>query len=62
MTTNGFTPEELEWYREKLELFPGEKKNRSDTDTDVLCPVHDDHDPALGIDLSGPIQKFVEAQ
>jgi hypothetical protein len=58
MTTNGFTPEELEWYREKLELFPGEKKIKSDTDTDVLCPVHDDHDPSLGIDLrrngSGP--------
>jgi hypothetical protein len=58
MTTNGFTPEELEWYREKLELFPGEKKIKSDTDTDVLCPVHDDHNPSLGIDLrrngSGP--------
>jgi hypothetical protein len=34
-----------------LSRFPGEHKRKSKTDADVLCPVHDDHNPSLGVDL-----------
>jgi hypothetical protein len=34
-----------------LEHFPGEQIIKSETEADVICPVHDDHDPSLGIDL-----------
>jgi putative DNA primase/helicase len=61
MVTNGktgFTTRELEWYRDALTLFPGEQKIKSETDADVLCPVHGDRHPSLGVDLrrngSGP--------
>jgi hypothetical protein len=50
-TINGFTPEIIERYEEVLGRFPGEHKRKSKTDADVLCPVHDDHTPSLGVDL-----------
>jgi hypothetical protein len=50
-TINGFTPQTLEWYEGILGLFPGEHRRKSKTDADVLCPVHDDHNPSLGVDL-----------
>jgi hypothetical protein len=50
-TTNGFTPEVIEGYEEVLSRFSGEHKRKSKTDADVLCPVHDDHNPSLGVDL-----------
>ena len=37
--------------KEVLSRFPGEHKRKSKTDADVLCPVHDDHNPSLGVDL-----------
>jgi putative DNA primase/helicase len=50
-TTNGFTPQTLDWYQGILSQFPGEHRRKSKTDADVLCPVHDDHNPSLGVDL-----------
>jgi len=50
-TTNGFTPQTLAWYEGILSQFPGEHRRKSKTDTDVICPVHDDHNPSLGADL-----------
>jgi len=50
-TTHGFTPQTLEWYEGILSLFPGERRRKSKTDADVICPVHDDHNPSLGVDL-----------
>jgi hypothetical protein len=50
-TANGFTPQTLDWYEEILSLFPGEQRRKSKTDADVICPVHDDHNPSLGVDL-----------
>src|SRR5215212_12257281 len=50
-TTYGFTPQTLDWYEGILSLFPGEHRRKSKTDADVLCPVHDDHHPSLGVDL-----------
>jgi putative DNA primase/helicase len=50
-STNGFTPEVIRWYEEVLGQFPGEQKRKSSTEADVICPVHDDHDPSLGVDL-----------
>jgi hypothetical protein len=50
-TTNGFTPQTLDWYEGILSLFPGEHRRKSKTDADVICPVHDDHNPSLGVDL-----------
>jgi hypothetical protein len=50
-TTNGFTPQTLDWYEGILSQFPGEHRRKSKTDTDVICPVHDDHKPSLGVDL-----------
>ena len=50
-TTNGFTPQTLDWYEIVLSRFPGEHKRKSKTDADVICPVHDDHNPSLGVDL-----------
>jgi hypothetical protein len=50
-TTNGFTLEIIEGYEKVLNRFPGEHKRKSKTDADVLCPVHEDHDPSLGVDL-----------
>jgi putative DNA primase/helicase len=50
-TTNGFTPQTLEWYEGILCQFPGEHRRKSKTDADVICPVHDDHNPSLGVDL-----------
>ena len=38
-------------YEKLLSRFPGEHKRKSKTDADVLCPVHDDHNPSLGVDL-----------
>src|SRR5215210_3567017 len=49
--TNSFTPEVLRRYEEILGQFPGEHSRKSKIDTDVLCPVHDDHNPSLGVDL-----------
>ncbi len=49
--TNAFTPEETAFYRALLDKFPGERHIKSDTEADVLCPAHDDHNPSLGIDL-----------
>jgi hypothetical protein len=50
-TTNGFTPEIIKGYEKPLSRFPGGHKRKSKTDADVLCPVHDDHNPSLGVDL-----------
>src|SRR5215210_863815 len=50
-TTNGFTLEIIKGYERVLGRFPGEHKRKSKTDTDILCPVHDDHNPSLGVDL-----------
>jgi putative DNA primase/helicase len=50
-TTNGFTPQALDWYEGILSQFPGEHRRKSKTDADVLCPVHPDHHPSLGVDL-----------
>jgi hypothetical protein len=50
-TTNGFTPEVIRWYEVILGQFPGEHRRKSKTDADVTCPVHDDHNPSLGVDL-----------
>ena len=50
-TTNGFTLEIIKGYEKILSRFPGEHKRKSKTDADVLCPVHEDHDPSLGVDL-----------
>jgi hypothetical protein len=49
--TNGFIPQTLDWYEGILNLFPGEHRRKSKTDADVICPVHDDHNPSLGVDL-----------
>jgi putative DNA primase/helicase len=46
-----YTPDELAFYRGILERFAGEKHIKSETDTDVLCPAHDDTRPSLGVDL-----------
>jgi len=48
---NDFKPDEFTKYRGVLEMFPGEQKIKSDTNADVLCPVHGDTHPSLGIDL-----------
>jgi hypothetical protein len=50
-TTNGFTPEIIKGYEKVLSRFPGEHRRKSKTDANVVCPVHDDHDPSLGADL-----------
>jgi putative DNA primase/helicase len=50
-TTNGLTAQALDWYEGILSQFPGEHRRKSKTDADVLCPVHPDHDPSLGVDL-----------
>jgi putative DNA primase/helicase len=50
-TTNGFTLEIVKGYEKVLSRFPGEHKRKSKTGADVLCPVHDDHNPSLGVDL-----------
>jgi putative DNA primase/helicase len=50
-TTNAFTPQTLDWYEGILSQFPGEHRRKSKTDADVICPVHDDHNPSLGVDL-----------
>jgi putative DNA primase/helicase len=50
-TTNGFTPQALDWYEKILSRFPGEHRRKSKTDADVICPAHDDHNPSLGVDL-----------
>jgi transcriptional regulator with XRE-family HTH domain len=50
-SSNGFTPEIVSWYEAFLDNFSGEQRRKSKTDADVICPVHDDHDPSLGVDL-----------
>jgi putative DNA primase/helicase len=50
-TTNGFIPQTLDWYEKILSHFPGDHRRKSRTDADVICPVHDDHNPSLGVDL-----------
>src|SRR5215211_7700039 len=50
-TINGFTSQTLDWYEGILSQFPGEHRRKSKTDADVICPVHDDHNPSLGVDL-----------
>jgi hypothetical protein len=50
-TPNGFTPEIIKGYERVLSRFPGEHRRKSKTDADVICPVHDDHNPSLGVDL-----------
>jgi hypothetical protein len=37
--------------RKHLTPVSGEHKRKSDTDADVICPAHDDHNPSLGVDL-----------
>ena len=58
LSSNGFTPQIIEHYEKVLERFPGTQRRKSKTEADVLCPIHGDHDPSLGIDLrqngSGP--------
>jgi putative DNA primase/helicase len=55
---NHFTSQEIAWYKDRLTLFGEPAKTKSDTDADVLCPVHGDRNPSLGVDLrrngSGP--------
>jgi hypothetical protein len=48
---NHFTSQELAWYRDRLTLFGEGAKIKSETDADVLCPVHGDRNPSLGVDL-----------
>src|SRR5919112_286825 len=48
---NDFSPEDLDHYTQLLERFPGEKAIKSPTEADVLCPVHGDNNPSLGVDL-----------
>jgi hypothetical protein len=50
-TPNGFTLQTLDWYEGILSQFPGEHRRKSRIDVDVVCPVHDDHNPSLGVDL-----------
>jgi putative DNA primase/helicase len=54
-----FSPEVLEWYRKQLDLFGSERITKSSTDADVLCPVHGDRNPSLGVALrqngKGPV-------
>jgi hypothetical protein len=50
-TPNSFTPQTLAWYEGILSQFPGVHRRKSKTDADVICPVHDDHNPSLGVDL-----------
>jgi hypothetical protein len=50
-TTNAFTPQTLDWYEGILSQFPGEHRRKSKIDADVICPVHEDHNPSLGVDL-----------
>jgi len=50
-TTNSFTPQTLDWYEGILSQFPGEHRRKSKIDADVICPVHEDHNPSLGVDL-----------
>ena len=50
-TINGFTPEIIKGYERLISRFPGEHRRKSKTDADVICPVHDDHNPSLGVDL-----------
>jgi putative DNA primase/helicase len=50
-TTDGFTPQTLDWYKGILSRFPGKHRRKSKTDADVICPAHDDHNPSLGVDL-----------
>ena len=50
-TTNGFTHQTLDWYEGILSQFPGDHRRKSKIDVDVICPVHDDHNPSLGVDL-----------
>ena len=50
-TTNGFTLQTLDWYEGILSRFPGEHRRKSKTDDIGICPVHDDHNPSLGVDL-----------
>jgi hypothetical protein len=46
-----FSLEDLARYAKVLEYFPGQKNIKSPTDADVLCPVHGDKNPSLGVDL-----------
>src|SRR3712207_2899998 len=48
---NHFSQQELAWYRDRLSLFGSGAKIKSETDADVLCPVHGDRNPSLGVDL-----------
>jgi putative DNA primase/helicase len=50
-TTDGFSPQALDCYEGILRQFPGEHRRKSKTEADVICPVHDDHNPSLGVDL-----------
>jgi hypothetical protein len=58
VSSNGFTPHIIERYEEILGQFPGKQRRKSATDADVCCPVHEDQNPSLGVDLrqngSGP--------
>ncbi len=48
---SSFSPQVLRRYKDFLEHFPGDQIIKSETEADVICPVHDDHNPSLGIDL-----------
>ena len=51
MKATEFPPEVFERYRWVLGKFPGPQNIKSPTDADVLCPVHGDRNPSLGVDL-----------
>ncbi len=51
IVSSTFSSEDLARYAKVLEYFPGEKNIKSPTDADVLCPVHGDNNPSLGLDL-----------
>jgi hypothetical protein len=50
-TADDFSPEVIRWYENVLRRIPGEHRRKCETDADVICPVHDDHNPSLGVDL-----------
>ena len=45
------TPQVMEWYREVVDHFEGDRIVKSDTEYDVCCPAHPDSHPSLGVDL-----------
>jgi hypothetical protein len=48
---DSFSREELRFYETTLQKFPADQIRKSETDTDVICPIHGDRHPSLGCDL-----------